>query len=100
MIEVANFIIQSIIEFINSLRLIIIPNVGISLLTFYIGIMSISLIMTFIKNFFRIENNIFRKNINKQYMSKRQSFIRQASARKENKKHTTKYLQKNSRRYN
>lgn len=100
MFEIAEFIFSKIIEFINSLRLIVIPNTNITLLGFYLSILTISIIMTFIRRFFKIEQNIFNRNLNNQYKINRQKLIKQASINNQNRKHSTKYLQKNSRRYN
>ena len=78
MIEISNFTIKSIIEFINSLRLIIIPNTNISLLGFYISLIALSIIFTFIRRFFRIEKNLLNTKINASYFKIRKNLKKKA----------------------
>lgn len=78
MIEISNFTIKSIIEFINSLRLIIIPNTNISLLGFYISLIALSIIFTFIRRFFRIEKNLLNTKINASYFNIRKNLKKKA----------------------
>lgn len=55
MLDAVNFIISSIITFIQSLKNVIIPQINVSLYAYYISIIAISLIVSFVIQFLKMK---------------------------------------------
>ncbi len=70
MLDAVNFIISSIITFIQSLKNVIIPQINISLYAYYISIITIGLIVSFVIQFLKMKRqDVIRENKynNRQY---------------------------------
>lgn len=62
------FVIESIIQFINSLRTIYIHN-NLTLLDYFIGLSALSIIFTFVIRFFKVEKSIMQQESHKNFRS-------------------------------
>lgn len=70
MLDAVNFIISSIITFIQSLKNVIIPQINVSLYAYYISIIAISLIVSFVIQFLKMKRQDVireRRYNNRQY---------------------------------
>lgn len=57
MLDAVNFIISSILTFIQSLKNVIIPQINISLYAYYISIIALGLIVSFIVQFLKMKRD-------------------------------------------
>jgi uncharacterized membrane protein (DUF106 family) len=72
MLDTVNFIINSIIKFIQSLKNVIIPQINVSLYAYYISIIAISIIVSFVVQFLKMKRQdvIREKRYNKRQYKK------------------------------
>lgn len=65
MFEVVSFVFDSIIRFVNSLRNVKISGTSLSLFSYFVGVMVLTMVVSFVISFFKIRKNIFSRKIHK-----------------------------------